>query len=108
MFPEKKRLCDVYEAIRRESQVGFKELDELGFSYKDLCHDPWRALVVNWDGKTSLCCSDYLKYEMGNIREEPVKKIWNNERYQNVRKYLRGQFPENRKIFHAKVVSSAE
>jgi len=93
-FIEKKGICNVYEAIRRGTRVSFTELDELGLSYKHLCQDPWRILVVNWNGTISLCCVDYWKYEMGNIYEEPVKKIWNNERYQAVRKYLLGQLPD--------------
>ena len=44
--------------------------------------------VVNWDGSVSPCCYDPNRvFDLGNMfKEGSFGKIWNNEKYQNLRK----------------------
>jgi radical SAM protein with 4Fe4S-binding SPASM domain len=70
-------------------KVSFEELDKLRLTGRHVCLDPWRYLVVNWDGTVSLCCVDYRKYVVGDTHTESIIGIWNNKRYQAVRNYLR-------------------
>lgn len=78
----------LYRAVL-DGKVSFEELDRLKLTGRHVCLDPWRSLVVNWDGTVSLCCVDYRKYIVGNIHEESIMGIWNNKNYQAVRNYLK-------------------
>jgi radical SAM protein with 4Fe4S-binding SPASM domain len=56
------------------------------------CRDPWETMIVSWDGDVNLCCGSYEKKDrMGNVFEEPVRRIWNNARYQAARRSIRHQ-----------------
>lgn len=51
----------------------------------------WFNPVVNWDGKVTTCCVNYLENEliMGEIREiggESLAKVWQNEKYRKLRR----------------------
>lgn len=84
----KDRATRLYKAVLYKGSQTFIELDREKLSGRHYCIDPWRSLVVNWDGTVSLCCVDYIKYIMGDTRSQTLIKIWNNENYQTVRKYL--------------------
>jgi radical SAM protein with 4Fe4S-binding SPASM domain len=58
------------------------------------CRSPWNEITVNWDGSTSLCCSDYYKYRTGDLNSQELSEIWNNEKYQAVRKKIAKNIPE--------------
>ena len=46
------------------------------------CHWPWSGLTINWDGGVSPCCIiDDQDTDFGNIFEDKLEKIWNNEYY---------------------------
>lgn len=50
------------------------------------CHWPWSGLTVNWDGGVSPCCIiDDQNTDFGNIFEDELIKIWNNEFYVSAR-----------------------
>lgn len=54
------------------------------------CDWPWRKMVINWDGGVTICCGIFDKrYDFGNIFEEPLEKIWNNEKYRLSRRTFR-------------------
>jgi len=91
----KDRATKLYEAILKGKHLSFDELDALKLTGRHFCLDPWRSLVVNWDGTVSLCCVDYDKYVMGDTRTESIIEIWNNEKYRAVRHYLLGQTKTN-------------
>lgn len=52
-----------------------KTLKELGYvpfenSKRKLCAEPWRGMIVGWDGNVVPCCNDFdYKYVLGNVRE---------------------------------------
>lgn len=98
-----KELVDgLYLKISAERDVSFAELDRLGLLAKHFCSDPWQSLTVNWDGTVSLCCVDYGKYVMGDTQKESVIELWNNERYQTLRKYLLGKITDRAVDFPCK------
>ncbi|MEI6947433.1 radical SAM/SPASM domain-containing protein [Paraflavisolibacter sp. H34] len=54
-----------------------------------LHHDP----VITWDGAVVPCCFDKdAQHQMGNLRDQSFKEIWNNQAYREFRaKILRGR-----------------
>jgi len=51
----------------------------------------WENSVINWDGSVSPCCAVWQeKYDFGNIHDMPFFEIWNNKKYQDARKIIRG------------------
>jgi radical SAM protein with 4Fe4S-binding SPASM domain len=59
-----------------------------------VCYAPWTTVDVRPDG-SAVFCPDYPDYAIGNVREEPLLRIWNGERAQKFRRSLldRGLFP---------------
>jgi len=50
------------------------------------CHWPWSGMTINWDGGVSPCCIvDDEKSDFGDIFEQGLKKLWNNEFYRSSR-----------------------
>ena len=46
------------------------------------CHWPWSGLTINWDGGVSPCCIvDDQNSDFGNVFDEGLKKLWNNDFY---------------------------
>lgn len=52
----------------------------------NVCFEPWVGLTVQSNGDVVPCCNDYDgKYVIGNCKSEPISKLWNNQRMQNLR-----------------------
>lgn len=52
------------------------------------CDSPWKYAYIRWDGVVQACCfSD--KLVMGNLNESEFDEIWNNKRYQILRRKIR-------------------
>ncbi|GAX59200.1 Fe-S oxidoreductase [Candidatus Scalindua japonica] len=49
-----------------------------------LCHHPWTSISVDENGVVMPCC--VFDTPMGNLQEEGFEEIWNNRRYQRLRK----------------------
>lgn len=71
-----------YEDIPRY----YAEHDNL-FGYGH-CVNPWTTIEILPNGDVSTC-RDYPDYVVGNIREESILEIWNNDRYQKFRVLLK-------------------
>lgn len=99
---EKQKINELYGAIKKDNQADFDALDKLHLTSRHFCVDPWESLTVNWNGTVSLCCTDYSKYVMGNVCEESIIKIWNNEKYKFVRGFLLGRLAVNDEDFPCK------
>lgn len=56
------------------------------------CVSPWTTMYISPTG----CVFPCLNYYVGNIREKPLRELWNSERYRQYRKKLlqNGQFPD--------------
>jgi radical SAM protein with 4Fe4S-binding SPASM domain len=53
------------------------------------CNTIWSDAIIGWDGTVLPCCRDYDNdYILGNVHDEPLYKIWNNEKMQSLRKML--------------------
>lgn len=54
------------------------------------CEDPFRIAVVYTSGDVGLCCWDYNnEYSIGNIMENEINVLFNNERAQKLRKVIK-------------------
>ncbi|RLI78454.1 radical SAM protein, partial [Archaeoglobales archaeon] len=51
-----------------------------------ICTFPWYALTILWDGSVVLCPQDFYGIlEIGNIKENSLFEIWNNEKMKKIR-----------------------
>ena len=51
------------------------------------CSYLWQRMVINYDGKVTMCCRDYnCEHIMGDINLESVQSVWNGEKYAHYRK----------------------
>ena len=47
----------------------------------------WYTCQITWNGDVVPCCQDALgRFVMGNVFEEPLERIWNNEKYRAFRR----------------------
>lgn len=54
------------------------------------CDWPYKNVVINADGVVVVCCQDINSvHTMGNIYQENLLNIWNNDKYKAFRKQLR-------------------
>ncbi|MFC1912291.1 radical SAM/SPASM domain-containing protein [Chloroflexota bacterium] len=56
---------------------------------KPKCSMPWTDLTINWKGEVVGCCFD-LGYDcmLGDIKQDTIEHIWNNEKMVDFRKKL--------------------
>lgn len=53
------------------------------------CAKPFREMSIRWDGNIAICCNDWRgHYFCGNILNDRIEKIWNNEAFSIARKTL--------------------
>ena len=54
------------------------------------CDWPWQGTVINWDGAVTACCGVFSpQWQLGNVFQEPLKRIWNNREYRAARRSFR-------------------
>jgi len=87
-FVNKTRIEAFYRSVREGGGIDAEKLEEQKLTGRNFCDEPWRSVTVNWNGTVCLCCSDYSKHSMGDIRESPLPEIWNSQSYQEVRSYF--------------------
>ena len=67
----------------------------LGESRKTPCHWPWSGMVINWDGGVAPCSIvDDENSDFGNVFEDDIMSVWNNEYYVSAR----SEFSKTKKI----------
>jgi MoaA/NifB/PqqE/SkfB family radical SAM enzyme len=55
-----------------------------------VCPNPWKRIVVSWDGFLTVCCIDFdLKLVYGKYEKGKLKEIWNNDKIKEFRKKMR-------------------
>ena len=53
------------------------------------CWKMWHSCVITWDGKVVPCCFDKdAHYQLGEMKEQSFRKIWNGQSYQQFRQSL--------------------
>jgi len=69
---------------------------ELETPVRNHCVVPWCQLNVNYNGDVHYC-ADYTDYILGNIKDQPIKEIYNGDRANKFRKAINecegGMFP---------------
>jgi radical SAM protein with 4Fe4S-binding SPASM domain len=51
------------------------------------CYEPWRGMIVGWDGQVVPCCNDYdYKYVLGDLNRETLLQVWNGSRMKSLRR----------------------
>src|SRR3972149_3577425 len=64
---------------------------------RPLCIDPFHNLVINWDGKVSLCSLDWnCAVPLGQVGKQNVLQVWHGDEVRAVREaHLKGNFKQN-------------
>lgn len=74
-----------YSRYKRNADGSFKAKNK----FANRCWKLWHANVITWDGLVVPCCFDKdAMHRLGNLKNEPFKKIWNNENYKQFRTEL--------------------
>ncbi len=59
-------------------------------SDRKVCVEPWRGLVIGWDGIVVPCCNDFnYKFPLGDLNTNTLWEIWNSKKMQEMRKCQR-------------------
>jgi len=68
---------------------------EEGKGHYRLCPYPWTQMAVTFDGNCVPCCRDTAgRSVLGNVFDEPIMNIWNNEQYRRFRGNLLKRRPD--------------
>ena len=55
---------------------------------KTFCIYPWIHMYVNPDGSVLPCCVGEYDKHLGNVRENTIQEIWNNDKYKTLRRNM--------------------
>lgn len=55
------------------------------------CYWPWRVLTANWNGEVDPCCYHNTLGSFGNVFEDPLRDVFNNEKYVYARRRIAGR-----------------
>jgi radical SAM protein with 4Fe4S-binding SPASM domain len=60
-------------------------------NYKKSCKLLWTESVIQPDGSVSPCCAVWQdRYDFGNINNSLFASIWNNKKYKQARRIIKG------------------
>lgn len=61
----------------------------------NFCDHTVNTISIRWNGDVVPCCYDITsRYVIGNIRDQPLEELWNNERYIELRRRIyEGRYP---------------
>lgn len=91
---------EVFAYVKSQDNRWYHEEDERLVNrshYEDqYCEFPWTSLTVMANGKVVPCTQDYdAEMEMGDATQAPLRKIWNGEKYADLRRWhVTGEFPK--------------
>lgn len=87
----------IYPEHSMEGKYGILAESERRFRGLKLpCHKPMTDLVVGWNGECFLCCYDWeRKCSIGNVKDKPIREVWNGRPYQDMRRMHAGELPMN-------------
>ncbi len=100
LMRRKKQVAHLWEksslmTFRAKMAFGINYLKKYPTYRKVSCSFPWRQMILTATGEVLPCCTWSGAPSMGSIHEEPLAKIWNNEKYLRVRDGIRnGNYPE--------------
>ncbi|MFH1202400.1 MAG: radical SAM protein [Candidatus Omnitrophota bacterium] len=85
-------LNEEYSNYKKEKIEGGLTSQYFKSSQDRTCNWPWEGIVINPNGSVSVCCSvEDEKDDFGNIFENPLKDIWNNDQYRQARRFIRNK-----------------
>ena len=70
-----------------------EEIHHKLFKSKVFCMAPWVHLHALSDGNVYPCCMADYKHSFGNMREETMAEVWNNEQYRELRRNMLNDKP---------------
>jgi radical SAM protein with 4Fe4S-binding SPASM domain len=77
---------DKYSRYRKNKKTGEMEVKSGMGNY---CWKLWHANVITWDGLVVPCCFDKdAMHQLGNLKNQSFKEIWNNDNYKQFRSEL--------------------
>jgi radical SAM protein with 4Fe4S-binding SPASM domain len=77
--------------IKREN---FNRIQSIGIRKNIFCLQPWTTIIINSDGGIFVC-NNHEDGDFGNLKEHTLLEIWNNKKYQNLRKRILQPNPKN-------------
>ncbi|MDX2067225.1 MAG: SPASM domain-containing protein [Haliscomenobacter sp.] len=81
LIPEQDR----YSRYRRQADGSYRIKNQL----LNHCWKLWHACVITWDGMVVPCCFDKdAQYRMGNLQEQPLRELWQQQPYREFRQQL--------------------
>lgn len=76
---------DRYSRYRRQADGSYRIKNQL----LNHCWKLWHACVITWDGVVVPCCFDKdAQYRMGNLQEQSLREVWQQEPYREFRQQL--------------------
>jgi radical SAM protein with 4Fe4S-binding SPASM domain len=76
---------DRYSRYRKQADGSYRIKNQL----LNHCWKLWHACVITWDGVVVPCCFDKdAKYRMGNLQEQSLREVWQQEPYREFRQQL--------------------
>jgi radical SAM protein with 4Fe4S-binding SPASM domain len=79
-----------YSNYNLEEIKGELTYDSFKVKQDAFCHWPWEAITINPNGTISACCSvEEEKDDFGNIFDESIEYLWNNQKYISARDYIK-------------------
>ncbi len=58
-------------------------------NFPNECRRMWTSCVITWDGKVVPCCFDKdAKHQLGDLRKQNFREIWQSAAYQNFRNQI--------------------
>jgi len=80
-------------AHEKAGKVGVQlKLPTTDFSRKIRCSQPWFLIFINWQGFVNPCCAVY-DINVGNILNQPFKKIWKGRKLMTWRRQMKSSSP---------------
>ena len=60
--------------------------DEMEGRQLRFCDQPFKTMLVYWNGDVGLCCWDYDNFlKIGNVAESGLLDVYNNDKFRAVR-----------------------
>lgn len=85
-FDRWRRIFDLYDVIPAGTWGGQVKDYDLMPQPKECCREIWTNSVVLWNGDVTSCWNDTDgRFVMGNVKDESLVDIWNNNEYENLR-----------------------
>jgi len=72
------------------SDKAIDKYDDPSFNEADRCFYPWARVVISPYGEVFPCINlAMVGFSLGNIKDEPLSKIWNSQKFREFRRKLR-------------------